>query len=159
MDDEKDRLPGDIFWSTFLEEEGLPASYRDTAEAWFSPLVQSILRHYNEQTSVLASSPQIIGIHGCQGSGKSTLAALLEAWLRNISDLNVLRLSIDDFYLTKHQRRSLAEAIHPLFATRGVPGTHDIGLLEMVLRAVIARSPQEIFIPEFDKAKDDLAPL
>ena len=159
MDDQKDRLPGDIFWSTFLEEEGLPASYRDTAEAWFSPLVQSILRHYNEQTSALASSPQIIGIHGCQGSGKSTLAALLEAWLSNISDLNVLRLSIDDFYLTKHQRRSLAEAIHPLFATRGVPGTHDIALLEMVLRAVIARSPEEIFIPEFDKAKDDRAPL
>jgi hypothetical protein len=51
MDDQKDRLPGDIFWSTFLEEEGLPASYRDTAEAWFSPLVQSVLRHYNEQTS------------------------------------------------------------------------------------------------------------
>ena len=155
MDDQTHKLPGDIFWRTFLEEELLPNSYRETAETWFAPLVESILQRCNEQ---VATSPQIIGIHGCQGSGKSTLAALLDAWLGDIAGLNVLRLSIDDFYLTKYQRRSLAESIHPLFATRGVPGTHDIALLETVLRAVITRSKEDIAIPEFDKARDDRAP-
>jgi D-glycerate 3-kinase len=159
MDDQTDRVPGDVFWRIFLEEERLPSSYRETAEVWFKPLVQFILQPYNKQAATPASSPQIIGIHGCQGSGKSTLAALLEAWLGGIADLNVLRLSIDDFYLTKHQRRSLAESIHPLFATRGVPGTHDIALLEKILRAVIARSTEEIAIPRFDKARDDRASL
>ena len=69
----------------------------------------------------------------------------------------MLRFSIDDFYLTKHDRQSLAKNIHPLFATRGVPGTHDIGLLETVMQAVITRSDGEIVIPEFDKATDDRA--
>lgn len=154
MDDPTHKFPGDIFWRTFLEEERLPNSYRETAETWFAPLVESILQRCNEQA---ATSPQIIGIHGCQGSGKSTLAALLDAWLGDVAGLNVLRLSIDDFYLTKHQRRSLADSIHPLFATRGVPGTHDIALLETVLRAVIARSTEDLATPRFDKARDDRA--
>lgn len=158
MYDEGDRRPDAAFWQTFLTRERLPELYRETGETWFSPLVEAIWQRHCEEKTLPASPPQIIGIHGCQGSGKSTLAALVEAWLTTVFGLSVLRLSIDDFYLTKHDRQSLAKNIHPLFATRGVPGTHDIGLLEAVMQAVITRSDGEIVIPEFDKAIDDRAP-
>ena len=157
MYDEGDRRPDAAFWQTFLTRERLPELYRETAETWFSPLVEATWQRHCEEKTLPASPPQIIGIHGCQGSGKSTLAALVEAWLTTVFGLSVLRFSIDDFYLTKHDRQSLAKNIHPLFATRGVPGTHDIGLLETVMQAVITRSDGEIVIPEFDKATDDRA--
>ena len=157
MYDEGDRRPDAAFWQTFLTRERLPELYRETAETWFSPLIEATWQRHCEEKTLPASPPQIIGIHGCQGSGKSTLAALVEAWLTTVFGLSVLRFSIDDFYLTKHDRQSLAKNIHPLFATRGVPGTHDIGLLETVMQAVITRSDGEIVIPEFDKATDDRA--
>ena len=157
MYDEGDRRPDAAFWQTFLTRERLPELYRETAETWFSPLVEATWQRHCEEKTLPTSPPQIIGIHGCQGSGKSTLAALVEAWLTTVFGLSVLRFSIDDFYLTKHDRQSLAKNIHPLFATRGVPGTHDIALLETVMQAVITRSDGEIVIPEFDKATDDRA--
>lgn len=158
MYDEGDRRPDAAFWQTFLTRERLPELYRETAETWFSPLVEATWQRHCEEKTLPASPPQIIGIHGCQGSGKSTLAALVEAWLTTVFGLSVLRFSIDDFYLTKHDRQSLAKNIHPLFATRGVPGTHDIDLLETVMQAVITRSDGETVIPEFDKTTDDRAP-
>ena len=148
MYDEGDRRPDAAFWQTFLTRERLPELYRETAETWFSPLVEATWQRHCEEKTLPASPPQIIGIHGCQGSGKSTLAALVEAWLTTVFGLSVLRFSIDDFYLTKHDRQSLAENIHPLFATRGVPGTHDIGLLEAVMRAVITRSVRVARLPQ-----------
>ena len=37
-------------------------------------------------------------------------------------------LSLDDLYLPKAERLRLARDVHPLLATRGVPGTHDVAL-------------------------------
>ena len=39
-------------------------------------------------------------------------------------------LSLDDFYLGRRDRAALARDVHPLLATRGVPGTHDLALLD-----------------------------
>ena len=44
-------------------------------------------------------------------------------------DWNVAVLSIDDFYYTLAERKILAEEVHPLLRTRGVPGTHDTDML------------------------------
>lgn len=74
------------------------------------------------------SQPLIIGISGAQGSGKSTLAAALQhLW----SGLGVQAdvVSLDDYYLEPAQRLKRAKLWHPLFAERGVPGTHDTELL------------------------------
>jgi D-glycerate 3-kinase len=95
----------------------------------------------------------IIAISGAQGSGKSTLAAAA-ARARPIAVL-----SLDDFYLTHSERRSLAAAAHPLFQTRGPPGTHDLALLRATLDALgtadeYARTP----LPRFDKRADDRVP-
>ena len=82
----------------------------------------------------------LIGISGLQGSGKSTLAAQLvsAAERRGVA---AITLSIDDFYLGRRARQHLARSVHPLLATRGVPGTHDVGLLLRTFAALPRAAP------------------
>jgi D-glycerate 3-kinase len=101
------------------------------------------------------AAPLIVGLTGGQGSGKSTLAAQAPAALA-ARGLRAAVLSLDDFYLTKAERQRLAREVHPLLATRGVPGTHDVALGVEVL-ASLGRAA-ETTIPRFDKASDDRAP-
>ncbi|MFC0590086.1 kinase [Novosphingobium aquiterrae] len=96
-----------------------------------------------------------IGICGAQGSGKSTLVAALAGQLA-AQGVRVATLSLDDLYLTRTARQRLAREVHPLFATRGVPGTHDIALGLAVLGALTQGEPAPL--PRFDKASDDRAP-
>lgn len=100
----------------------------------------------------LGAKPLIIGLAGAQGSGKSTLAAQLAERLPPES----VAVSLDDFYLPKARRQALARQIHPLLATRGVPGTHDLPLLLDVLQRV--RSGRPVSLPVFDKLADDRLP-
>jgi D-glycerate 3-kinase len=100
----------------------------------------------------LGGGPQIIGLAGAQGSGKSTLAAQLATRLPGVC----AAVSLDDFYLTCARRQALAAHIHPLFATRGVPGTHDLPLLLDTLLRVRAGRP--VNLPVFDKLADDRLP-
>jgi D-glycerate 3-kinase len=95
---------------------------------------------------------KLIGICGSQGSGKSTLAEICVATLRQ-AGCNAAACSIDDFYLTKTERQNLAQTVHPLLATRGVPGTHDDQWLGAVLDGIKAGQPQRV--PTFDKGLDD----
>lgn len=95
----------------------------------------------------------IIGVAGAQGCGKSTLAA--EA----ARAFGAVALSLDDIYLTRAERQTLAQEVHPLFATRGPPGTHDLALLNDCLDALRgAASRDEIRLPTFDKLRDDRRP-
>ena len=60
------------------------------------------------------------------------------------------------FYLTRARRQELAATVHPLLATRGVPGTHDIPLLNNTLDALLAPArTAAVSVPRFDKARDD----
>jgi D-glycerate 3-kinase len=110
----------------------------------------------------LGAGPLIIGIAGPQGSGKSTLAAQLAERLPATAGGvpaaagTVAAVSLDDFYLSKSRRQSLAARVHPLFATRGPPGTHDLPLLLDVLLRVRAGRP--VNLPVFDKLADDRLP-
>ena len=94
------------------------------------------------------------GIGGGQGAGKSTLGRLIEA-AGQAFGMHVVVLSLDDFYLTRAERRRLASAVHPLFATRGPPGTHAAGELRCALAAL--GQPGEVRVPRFDKGADDRA--
>lgn len=68
-------------------------------------------------------------------------------------------LALDDFYLTRAERETLARTVHPLLATRGVPGTHDVALARRTLERVRAlREGEALAIPRFVKARDDRAP-
>ncbi|WP_233143584.1 kinase [Neiella marina] len=100
-----------------------------------------------------ARRPLIVAINGCQGSGKSTLAAYLELTLSENFGLSVVAMSMDDFYLTKAERQQLAKSVHPLLATRGVPGTHDCQLMMTVIGAL--QRQEATAIPRFNKATDD----
>jgi D-glycerate 3-kinase len=100
------------------------------------------------------AKPAIIGISGAQGSGKSTLATML-AQMFNTTGCSAAAVSLDDYYLSKAQRRQLAEKVHPLLAQRGVPGTHNIAQALADVRAVLAGKP--VALPQFDKALDELA--
>lgn len=133
----------------FLTRNKLPESYLDSAEKWFSPL----LEHYK----TVGDRPLVIGINGSQGSGKSTLADYLCTLLSERYALRCVSLSLDDFYLTKLERQQLAATVHPLLATRGVPSTHDIPLA-METIAKLANGSADTLIPRFDKSRDDRMP-
>lgn len=101
----------------------------------------------------------VIGINGTQGSGKSSMVTLLAQALAAGFGLRPALLSIDDLYLTRAERRRLATECHPLLATRGVPGTHDVDLGVATIEALCAAGPGErVAIPRFDKAADDRRP-
>ena len=95
------------------------------------------------------------GIAGLQGTGKSTLSAQM-ATLAATRGVNVSVLSIDDFYLGHAARQELGRSVHPLCATRGVPGTHDVALACEVIDALCEGHP--VALPQFDKIADDCLP-
>jgi D-glycerate 3-kinase len=103
------------------------------------------------------AAPFTLGIQGPQGAGKTTLTQLLACVLRDVGGLAVATLSIDDLYLTRAERAGLAARVHPLFQTRGVPGTHDVALGVRVLEALTRPGP--CALPRFDKGQDERAPV
>ena len=96
----------------------------------------------------------MVGLCGAQGSGKSTVAGAAARRL-NAEGLSCTVLALDDLYLTKAERQALAGGVHPLLATRGPPGTHDVGLALSTLADLRAGRPTRI--PRFDKLADDRA--
>ena len=97
------------------------------------------------------AGPLVLGVSGAQGAGKSTLAARLAERLTGEGRTAAI-LSLDDLYLSRARRRELADAVHPLFAVRGPPGTHDVALGLRLLDAV--KSGESVSLPRFDKADD-----
>ncbi|MGV3480384.1 MAG: kinase [Sphingobium sp.] len=105
------------------------------------------------------SGPLILGICGAQGSGKSTMSLALAAALDRAAGLSVANLSIDDFYVSRRIRAMLAADVHPLFAARGVPGTHDVALaMDTIGQLRAASDGSTVKLPRFDKATDDVVP-
>ena len=106
-----------------------------------------------------ADRPVLIAVNGTQGSGKTTLCDYLCSSLREEYGRQCVALSLDDFYLTQAERKALAGAVHPLFITRGVPGTHDMGLLQSTLDQLLqVGGTRAITIPRFDKGADERRP-
>lgn len=99
--------------------------------------------------------PTILGISGLQGTGKSTLAAQIVDTARS-RGLRGAVLSLDDLYFDHDVRTGLARDIHPLLATRGPPGTHDVALGLAAFDAVRAGAP--VRLPRFDKLGDRRLP-
>lgn len=134
----------------FLHDERLPAEYAEAIERVHRPLAQAI------DVRSRTSEHLVIGLCGAQGSGKSTMARSLCSLL-DTQGISCVVLSLDDLYLTHAERRSLAKRIHPLLATRGVPGTHDVQLGLELLDAL--RQSRPVAIPVFDKSADDRKPV
>lgn len=139
----------------FIQRERLPSTYLTDATQCFLPLVRDIQAKLQSSRQ----GPLLIGINGAQGTGKSTLAKLLSSLLSE-SGHCVVNLSIDDFYYSKAKRQELANTIHPLLRSRGVPGTHDVDLALHLLKQLSEAGPeQQVTLPKFDKSVDDCRPL
>jgi len=129
-----------------IAAEGLPDDYGEVVEHYWRPLADHLLLD--------PKRPLVVGVNGAQRSGKTTLCRFLELLFAE-RGLRAVTLSIDDLYLTRDERLALARDLHPLFATRGVPGTHDMALGEQMLDALLAG--RSVVLPRFDKAADDRA--
>lgn len=148
--DELSRLIGDL-----IQREALPEDFAQTVDTYYRPLAAAVAALRAEK-----GRPVIIGINGSQGSGKSTLAEFLKLILGEEHGLSTAIISIDDLYLTHAERQRLAADVHPLLATRGVPGTHDVALGVELLDQLTGAGPDDrTAIPRFDKSSDDRFPV
>ena len=107
-----------------------------------------------------SDGPIVVGVNGAQGSGKTTFSRFAQVLLQELHGLRVCSFSIDDLYLPSVARMELAEQVHPLLATRGVPGTHDTDLvLDLLDRLTVHQDDgQTVPVPAFDKGIDDRLP-
>ncbi|WP_394170386.1 hypothetical protein [Saccharospirillum alexandrii] len=135
----------DPTFADFIQSAGLPEALLAHQASLYQPLADW----------VIASRLTLVGIQGTQGSGKSTLAQVLK-WHLEKAGLRVEVLSIDDLYLSRADRHALAQSTHPLLATRGVPGTHDV-VLGRELFSWVRSGTGSRALPRFDKAQDDRA--
>lgn len=126
-----------------------PRPHPSAAPGFDAPLVERVL------DDALAHGVRVYAIAGLQGSGKSTLAAQVAA-LGRTRGRRVAVVSIDDFYFGRRERQRLARAVHPLLATRGPPGTHDVALAGATLDAL--RAGGTVAVPRFDKLADTRLP-
>lgn len=118
-------------------------------------LADALCKRIEEAVRSASRLPLVVGICGAQGSGKSTLAAHLAERLGG-TGLRLATLSLDDLYKTRSERQRMAREVHPLFATRGVPGTHDVALGLDTISAL--ERGEAAPLPRFDKGADDRAP-
>jgi len=148
--------------AALIQSLGLPAEYGNYIPQFFEPIVEQIVEQIVVLVEGQKSEPNktpIIGINGAQGSGKSTAAIMLQYLLESRYQHRVAILSIDDFYHTRATRTQLAKSVHPLFMTRGVPGTHDIDLALDTFASIQNTQVGEVLkLPRFNKAIDDRSP-
>ena len=136
-----------------MSTEELPTAFWSMIESIHLPLAAWLAG------SIDQNGCRILGMAGGQGSGKSTLAKLLVTILHHGFGKRAVTFSIDDIYLSRIERQQLATDIHPLLATRGVPGTHDPLLGLYLLQQLRAAGPGDlVHLPVFDKAIDDRLP-
>ncbi|QTA78403.1 Phosphoribulokinase [Desulfonema limicola] len=141
--------------SGICRQNQLPPSFSNIVKQAYLPLAAWIAEKLKGKQDNI-----ILGINGAQGSGKSTLCRFLDFLLLEIWKIQVITISIDDLYKTREQRKYLAKTIHPLFETRGVPGTHDVNLgIELFNKLKNMKAGSEpVSIPRFNKATDDRYP-
>ena len=133
------------------EGKGKPISNKvEKLNNFYLPLAKWIHKIYLKDQKI-----KIIGLSGGQGAGKSTITEILKFILKKIYRLELCVFSIDDFYKTKADRIKMSKNVHPLFLTRGVPGTHDTKLIAKTFKNLKKKNFKKILIPKFDKSIDD----
>ena len=126
----------------------MDSPHKHPTDGYAPPFVSDVL-------DAARGAGKVFAIAGLQGTGKSTLSAQMAA-MGEEQGLAVVPLSIDDFYLGHAERQRLGREVHPLCATRGVPGTHDVALACDVIDALAQGRP--VALPRFDKIADDRLP-
>lgn len=112
-----------------------------------NPLIKDIIKKKGK-----SSKPFIISIQGGQGTGKTTFAKFISNYLK-IKNFKTLHFSIDDYYLTAKDRKALSKKYknNPYYQIpRGLPGTHDVKILQSTLTKLKNRKPTKIL--HFEKS-------
>ena len=135
-------------YNKLLGNESIPLSYanKDLLPSLYIPLASWLSKQKKSFT---------LGVNGAQGSGKTTFSKILKQVLTNSFNKYVVIISIDDLYLTKSERLQLSKTTHPLLATRGVPGTHNIKIGLEIFKKLKYNDNYPVHIPTFNKAIDD----
>jgi D-glycerate 3-kinase len=120
-----------------------------SSAGYAEPFVAAVL------DDALAHDARVYAIAGLQGTGKSTLSAQV-ADLAARRGLRAVVWSIDEFYLGRRERLRLGRDVHPLLATRGAPGSHDVALAIDTIDAL--REGRATKLPRFDKIADRRLP-
>ncbi len=144
--------PDPSWLSDFMRDERLGPDFVEAFHVLHRPLAE----HLAAATWAHGGPGFVAGLSGPQGAGKSTLVAVVARLLED-EGLKVATLSLDDLYLTRAERQALAADVHPLLATRGPPGTHDVALGLATLDSLAGKGSTAL--PRFDKAADDRSPL
>ena len=116
----------------------------------YIPISFWIENKYKEKGKTL-----FLGFSGGQGSGKTTVVKILKIILKKFFKRKIHVSSIDDFYKTLKDRNKMSYTAHPLFKTRGVPGTHDINLIKKFFYFIKRKNFRKTKLPKFDKSIDD----
>ena len=116
----------------------------------YIPISFWIENKYKEKGKTL-----FLGFSGGQGSGKTTVVKILKIILKKFFKRKIHVSSIDDFYKTLKDRNKMSYTAHPLFKTRGVPGTHDINLIKNFFYFIKRKNFKKTKLPKFDKSIDD----
>ena len=144
----------------FEVEQTLKGLYADESlveriDDLYLPFARWVVQHSRPK-----HGPLILGLGGPQGCGKTTLSAVVSHILAKGFDLNAVVVSLDDLYLKRADRLAYANQVHPMFATRGVPGTHDVELAFSIFnRLKNLQSGEVMYVPTFDKSLDDRKPV
>ena len=133
-----------------IEAEKSPDGFKRSVDEIYLPIAEALCKRFSRNSDRTG----LVGLNGCPGSGKSTMALFLERLLH--TEISLAVLSLDDFYLTRVERDQLARTLHPLFRSRGVPGTHDVSLIVSTIQSLRAAGSTTVTEwPRFDKASDD----
>jgi D-glycerate 3-kinase len=136
----------------FIRQNSLPDVFADSADRFYLPFAEWL----DVRVAENCGATYVLGINGAQGTGKSTLAHLIGQYLTSQHGRKVVILSIDDIYLTRDERQSLGQCVHPMLSTRGVPGTHDVALgISVIQRLRSLQQGETVSVPRFDKSTDD----
>ena len=103
-----------IMLPAFIKKHSLPEEFNREVEEYYQPFADQVFSQFAK-----CNGPYFVGINGCQGSGKSTLTDFVANYLTTQYQLNVVVMSLDDFYLSSDIRQELAQNIHPLLAVLG----------------------------------------
>lgn len=140
--------------NAWASDSDLSESYLTIVERYWRPLAHALANLAASKGRTL-----VVGLTGLQGCGKSTAASAISELLANETTLRSLVVSLDDLYLTRAERAELAHRVHPLLATRGPPGTHDLDLgLDLIERLRFGAGTATP-VPRFDKARDERVPI
>lgn len=120
-------------------------------------VVEVIIPFLEAKLKTNHAKPIVVGIEGPQGSGKTYASLKIKNILSDIyKTCNIIQFSMDDFYLTYEQQLEVNSkfSTNLLLQGRGLPGTHDVSLLNNVFSHLIANdsSRYPIPIPIYDKS-------